>query len=361
METKDQIQRKLKDQILTNRFRGIVLSSVRSGKTRILLESIREHWGEDRLSMPTILVCYPNIDIRNSWEKECDLIGYHPDISYSTFASIHKVEDTVWDYVIVDEAHLLGEEHQLPSACKLSRKNDNFIFASGTYSKETLEELQIHSGFDVIVDYSTDHAIEDGIVNDFTIYIHKYSLDNVITRQFGKKRKWWNTDYMECRRLTKAVDETYGQKKAINALMRMRFINSNGSLVKKVKKWIADHPNERYLLFAPDEDTGLKYSLPMFNSKSKDDIVLKAFQDGLINKLCLIKKASAGVTFPNLRVIVITAINSNGEQLEQMIGRSLLTDTESSEIHIFISNQDFQLKWLEKALTNINKSHVIWV
>lgn len=362
METvKDQVQRKLKDQIIHSGFKGIILASMRSGKCRILLESIREYWGEDRISMPSVLVLYPNMDIKHSWEAECDKIGYHPDISYCTFASIHKVENTFWDFIIIDEAHLLGEENQLPIACALSKMNNNVIFASGTYSKETMEDLQICTGLDVIVSYSTDDAIDDGIVNDFTIYIHQYQLDATTQRQFGTKKKWWSTDLRECNRLTMMISKASGQTKMFAALARMRFINSNQSLVNKVKTWIADNEEERYLLFAPDETTGLKYGLPMFNSKSKNDIPLTAFQCGLSNQLCLIKKASAGVTFPNLKTVVITSINSNGENLEQQIGRSLLTDTEKSEIHIFVSSQEFQIKWLASALTNIDKSRIIWV
>jgi hypothetical protein len=145
------------------------------------------------------------------------------------------------------------------------------------------------------------------------------------------------------------------------ALERMRFINSTNSLFNAVSNWIRSNPNERFILFSSSEKTGEKYELPMFNSKSKDDSVLRAFQDGSINRLCLIKKASAGVTFPNLSNILITAINSNGENLEQMIGRSLLDDTEHSNIHIFVSTETFQLKWLNNSLESINKNKIKYI
>jgi superfamily II DNA or RNA helicase len=142
------------------------------------------------------------------------------------------------------------------------------------------------------------------------------------------------------------------------SLERMRFINSCDSLINKVNDWIKNNSNERFILFTSDEKTGLKYNLPMFNSKSADDSVLRDFQNGKINQLCLIKKASAGVTFPNLSNILITAINSNGENLEQMIGRSLLDDTDHSNIHIFVSRESFQLKWLSSALELISTEKI---
>ena len=72
---KDIIQEKIKEDIIKNNFKGIILASVRTGKTRILLNSIKEH-SKNHIENPKILVLYPNIDIKNSWKKECDLIDF---------------------------------------------------------------------------------------------------------------------------------------------------------------------------------------------------------------------------------------------------------------------------------------------
>lgn len=356
--TKTEIQKGIIDTIIKNNCRGIILSSVRSGKTRILLQSIQLDAGTEDVK---VLLLYPNIDIKTSWENECKLINYHPDITYCTFASISKIKQFDWDYVIFDEAHLLGEENQLPIAGEIAFNNSKVLFASGTYNSNTLIDLKMYTGMDLIVNYSTEQAIKDGIVSDFTIYIHKYELNNTKTIEYGKVKKWKSTEKKECNRLSNRVLNSTGKQKMFSSLERMRFINSCNSLIEKVNKWINDNKEERFILFASDEKTGLKYNLPMFNSKSKDDSVLKQFQKGEINQLCLIKKASAGVTFPNLQNILITAINSNGENLEQMIGRSLLDDTEHSHIHIFVSTEDFQNKWLKKSLELINKDKIKFV
>ena len=358
MKTKDEIQAKIINTIIKKKLKGIVLSSVRSGKTRILLETVRKHSKDTSCKL---LVLYPNIDIKNSWTTECDLIDYHPDITYSTFASIEKVKDLKFDYIIIDEAHLLGEDNQLPAAAYLSKRHKNCIFASGTYSDSTLDAIKLHTGLEMIVNYSTDDAIADGIVSDFNVYIHKYKLDGVIPVQYGKTKKWMSTEVKECNRLTARVTNSYGKEKMFHALSRMRFINSTNSLTNKVNDWIYSNKDSRFLLFASDEKMGLKYKIPMFNSKSKDDEVLQNFQSQKINQLCLIKKGSAGITYLNLQNILITAINSNGENLEQMLGRALLTDTENANIHIFVSEQEFQLKWLNSSLLNVNKSKIKYV
>ena len=356
--TKTEIQEKIINTIIENNCRGIVLSSVRSGKTRILLKIIQRYFKDKN---PKVLVLYPNIDIKLSWEKECEIIDYFPDITYCTFASMSKIIDDEWDCVIIDEAHLLGEENQLPLAGKLAENTKHIIFASGTYNKDTLSDIRFYTKLDLIVNYPTSEAIKDCIVSDFTIYVHKYNLDNSKIIQFGKVKKWNSTEKKECNRLGNRILKLSGQQKMFASLERMRFINSCNSLIEKVNKWIIENKNERFILFSSDEKTGLKYNLPMFNSKSKDDSVLKDFQSGKINQLCLLKKASAGVTFPNLQNILITAINSNGETLEQMIGRSLLDDTDHSHIHIFVSTEDFQNKWVTKSLELINKNKIKYV
>lgn len=346
----------VKEQLIAQ-FSQIMLGSVRLGKSRIILQSIKEI-SENYIQNPRILVMYPNIDIKNSWVKECDIIDYHPDITYCTYISVDKVLDSNWDFLVADEAHLIPVENILPKLSELIKRHANTLLASGTYSSETLRILKESTGLEHIINYSTEEAIKDGIVANFNIIVHQYKLDDVVKVEFGKTKKWKSTELRECNRLSYKVDSSFGKEKMFHALNRMRFINSCSSLVGSVNYWISQNSNERFLLFTGDENIGKKYNIPLFNSKSKDDSVLKQFQEGIINQLCLIKKGSAGVTYPALRIILVTAINSNGENLEQIIGRSLLNDTEDAEIHIFVSNQQFQLKWLKSALENINPEKI---
>lgn len=361
MTKKDEIQLEIINKIIEKDFRGIVRASVRTGKTRILLTSIGKHCFNltGKIHPESVLVLYPNIDIKTSWENECKILNYFPKIKYCTFASIDKIKNEKFDYVIIDEAHLLGKENQLPVVGMLAKNNKNIIFASGTYNNNTLLDIQIYSELDLIVDYTTEMAIEDGIVSDFTIFIHKFNLDNTNRIQFGKVKKWISTEKKECDRISRRIQKTYGKEKMFHSLARMRFINSCNSLINSVNSWIENNKDERFILFTGSEEIGKKYNIPMFNSKSKDDTILQDFISGKINQLCLIRKGSAGVTYPILNNILITSINSNGENLEQMIGRSLLNDTEHSNIHIFISTEDFQLKWMKSALEGINKDKIV--
>ena len=258
--TKTEIQEKIINTIIENNCRGIVLSSVRSGKTRILLKTIERYFKDKN---PKVLVLYPNIDIKSSWEKECDIIDYFPDITYCTFASMSKIlnyfpdEKNEWDYIIVDEAHLLGEENQLPLAGKLAQNTKHIIFASGTYNRDTLSDIKFYTKLKLIVNYPTSEAIKDGIVSDFTVYVHRYYLNNSRIIQFGKVKKWNSTEKKECNRLGNRILKLSGQQKMFASLERMRFINSCNSLIEKVNKWISENKDERFILFSSDKKQDL--------------------------------------------------------------------------------------------------------
>lgn len=355
--TKNEIQRIIIDKIKNALFRGIVLASVRSGKTRILLTAIREMSDND-LDI-SILVSTPQVDIIHSWIDECKKLVYYPKIEYCNFKSLYKVQDNKYDYIVFDEAHTIPLENTLPIVSKIVKNNDKVILASGTYSEETLLNLKFSTGLKQIVNYSTDDAIKDGIVNDFKVEVHLFKLDNTKSVQFGGSKKWYSTDYKECQRMTKKVDNSFGKDKMVAALFRMKMINSCQSLIRNVKKWIEDNPDKRFILFTADEKVGMNYNMPMFNSKSKNNDVLKDFQEYRSNSLCLIKKGGTGVTYEDLDTILITDINSNSETLEQRCGRSLLFEEgKESTVHIFCSLEEFQMNWLNKSLESINPNRI---
>ena len=355
--TKNEIQRIIIDKIKKALFRGIVLASVRSGKTRQLLTAVRELSDND-LNI-NILVGYPQVDIKNSWIDECKKLDYYPNIEYSTFKSLHKVQDNKYDYIVFDESHLIPPDNILPIVSKIVKNNNKVILASGTYSEDTLLNLKLSTGLQQIVNYSTDDAINDGIVNNFKVEVHLFELDNIKSVQFGGLKKWYSTDYKECQRMSKRVDESFGKDKMMIALFRMKMINSCQSLIRNVQQWIKNNPDKRFILFTGDEKVGMNYNIPMFNSKSKNNDVLKDFQEYRSNSLCLIKKGGTGVTYEGLDTILITDINSNSETLEQRCGRSLLFEEgKESVVHIFCSTENFQLRWLESSLKSINPDRI---
>ena len=167
MIEQDKIQEKIIKKIEENQYNGIVLSSVRSGKTRILLKTLESFIRDRNLENPKILVLYPFIDIKKSWKKEIEILEFGFDITFSTYISFYKKIKEDWDIIIGDEAHLIPNENVLPLFNQLKGKINNIIFASGTFSESTLVSIYQNTGLKKIVDYSTENAINDGIISDF--------------------------------------------------------------------------------------------------------------------------------------------------------------------------------------------------
>lgn len=358
MIEQDKIQEKIIKKIEENQYNGIVLSSVRSGKTRILLKTLESFIRDRNLENPKILVLYPFIDIKKSWKKEMEILEFGFDITFSTYISFYKKVKEDWDIIIGDEAHLIPNENVLPLFNQLRGKINNIIFASGTFSESTLVSIYQNTGLKKIVDYSTENAINDGIISDFKIIVHMFSLDNTIKVKCGTKKTWFSTDYKECSRLTKKVQESKGNSKMFYSLQRRHFVNSCDTTKRHVKTWIKNNKDKRYLLFVGNNKIGEEYGLPLYSSASIDDSNLIKFQNQEINQLILIKKGSIGITYPNLDTIVLTAIDSNSDSFEQIMGRGLLKDTDNVTIHIFISDEPFQQKWLLSALEKIDKNKI---
>ena len=83
----------------------------------------------------------------------------------------------------------------------------------------------------------------------------------------------------KCNRLSFKVNSSSGKEKMFAALTRMHFINNCDSLVNCVNHWISNNKDKRFILFTGSENVGKRYNLPMWNSKSKDDSILQAFQN----------------------------------------------------------------------------------
>lgn len=96
-ELRSKKQEEFRDLILLRGRNGILRASIRLGKTLIGLMTTRV--GEEAL------VCYPRLEIKNSWLGDIEKFGYQDrSIIYSSFASLKKLvlEGKKFKYILVD-------------------------------------------------------------------------------------------------------------------------------------------------------------------------------------------------------------------------------------------------------------------
>lgn len=334
--------------------KGIIKASVRLGKTRIgvkLLQQLNPH--------STILICYPDINIKDSWLNEMTLLNYsNPNITFTTFKSMHNYRDKIFDFIIIDEIHLLSE-FQRDVLRDLLLNNKKLLGLTGTLNIENKLNFKL-LGLNVIAEYTKEQAIEENIIKDYNISIHTVTLDNKTILQFGKKRR---TEKQQFNAYTYIIDSLAAQGKDTFYLRlnRMRLLMNSIAKIEKTKELI-NSTNEKVLIFCGNTKVCDSLQIASHHSKKSSDKEFKKFLNGEIDKLAVCKIGGAGITYPKLNRVIINYVDSNSNNLEQKIGRCLNMEFgQIAQIDIIVSNEEIELAWLKKALVTFDKNKIIWV
>ena len=156
----------------------------RFGKIRTTINILR------KLKPKKILIAYPQVNIKKSWENEFALCNYKPEgITYTTHRSLFKHTASKFDLVIIDEIHLLSEAQVVATSMMISSQKPNVLGLTGTLSKFTKAYLRRALGLKVIVEYPLEIAIREGIITDYRITVIKVPLDNTKVLPSSKKRR----------------------------------------------------------------------------------------------------------------------------------------------------------------------------
>jgi superfamily II DNA or RNA helicase len=329
----------------------------RSGKTRT---TIRIFCKLQRLLgyIPKILICYPDKNIQESWDSDFKAVGYNnPNISYVTHVSLHKEVNNHYDMIVCDEIHLLSEKQKRDFKGLMDNNKGKYILGlSGTLSFTTRNELKMALGLEVVAKYSLEEAIKDGIISDYQINVIKVPLDNKIIVDIKKKR----TEKAKYNAISYVI-RAKGQSLFLS-LARMRIVHNSISKLAVTKKLLNQLKNERVLVFCANNKIAKQLGVKVHTSKFNDQVEFEKFisnQSGH-NHLAVCKIGNTGISFKLLDHIVIQAFDSNSENLTQRICRSLILDDlgKVSNIYIISSDEEVELKWLEKSLEFFDKRKI---
>jgi superfamily II DNA or RNA helicase len=226
---------------------------------------------------------------------------------------------------------------------------------SGTLSEQTELELLAELNMPVILEYTLDQAINDGIISDYKIHIIKVNLDD--TKKIYKKNT--RTEKAQYRAYSWVI-ENKGHSLMLN-LGRMRVIHNSLAKTKATIDILDKLRNQRALVFCANNKVAKLVGCKLHTSKFNNQEDFEKFITGKgSNHLAVCKIGNTGVSFKSLDHIVVNAFDSNSENLTQRICRSLILDAPSkvSNIYIISSTEKAELKWLEKALEFFNKTKI---
>jgi superfamily II DNA or RNA helicase len=312
----------------------------------------------------TILIAYPDVKIKDSWQTDFEKRGYNnPNITYTTHLSLKKYVDFEFDVIIIDEIHLLSDA-QLDAAEILLRYNECVLGLTGTLSVATEREIEERLDLHVIAHYPIELAIQEGVIVDYEINVIKVPLDNTVMVKYKNKTR---TEKQQFDSYAWVIDQLERQNRntMFLRLARMRIIQSSSAKTTATKALLAKYKDERILVFCGLTKIADELGIPSYHSKSDEKQVFDDFAEGRGNHLAVVKIGNTGVTYKPLNKVIINYFDSNGENLAQKINRCMAMEynTPDKKAHIYIisSTEEVEAKWLKKALEFFDNSKIKYI
>lgn len=318
---------------------------MRFGKTRMCLNHVITP--EEK-----VLVVYPNNSIKKSWLDELNLLELSDEnITFTTYLSLHKYIGEKWDYIICDEIHMASDK-QLNKVVQLQRKEFPMLLMSGSMDEETSRILDfLH--FPIVVKYTLEDGIKDGIISDYRIYVLRTHLEHELISSYNR------LSYA----LQKAKEQGNMRLLQMLALKRMRLLHGSKAKKNVVSTLLQKYSTKRILLFSTQSKFLQQLEVPEYSSHNQDEELKNDFCEGKGNILGVLKMFNQGVTVKPLDMIIVHNFSSNSEELMQQLGRCLLMDYKDKMARIFIVStlQSKEEEWLEKALEFAPKNKIEYI
>tara|TARA_R110000868_G_scaffold14285_9_gene66422 strand:+ start:1613 stop:2692 length:1080 start_codon:yes stop_codon:yes gene_type:complete len=312
----------------------------------------------------SILIAYPDVKIKDSWEADFEKRGYYnPNITYTTHLSLKKHVDLGYDLIIIDEIHLLSDA-QLDAADELILGNPHVLGLTGTLSGATEREIEERLDLHVIAHYPIELAIQEGVIVDYEINVIKVPLDNTVMVKYKTKTR---TEKQQFDSYAWVIDQLERQNRntMFLRLARMRIIQNSLSKLNATKALLKKYKDERILVFCGLTKIADELGIPSYHSKSGEKQIFDDFAEGKGNHLAVVKIGNTGVTYKPLNKVIINYFDSNGENLAQKINRCMAMEynTPDKKAHIYIisSDEEVEAKWLKKALEFFDNSKIKYI
>ena len=357
MTKREQIQKDALDIALKHKRCGLGIS-MGVGKTLIGLKYYDHYRGLDK--KVRVLVVAPKLSIFDSWRSDAEKFNIDiSNIKFSTYLSLNKENPHQYDVVILDECHSLLNS----SLVFLEPYEGRILGLTGTPPRyENSEKGSLVFKYcPILYHYITDDAVEDSILNDYKIMVHRLDMsgkndvlvkmkNNTFYTSEKKNYAYWTGRIMEA---------TTKKQEQIASIMRMKALMAFRTKELYIKELLTDI-QDKCIVFCNSQDQAdrlCKHSYHSGNPNSEDN--LQSFKDGKISELSCVLQLNEGVNIPNLKTGIIMHAYGNERKSSQRIGRLLrLNPDETSIIHILCYKDSVDEKWVIEALKDFDQSKI---
>lgn len=360
-EIREKIQQEALDAVLSKRKAGLHVS-MGVGKTYIGLQYIKKLGGK-------VLVAAPKVSIFESWKNDAEKFNLNSllnNITFTTYISLNKHNPKDYDIVVLDEAHNTKYSHDE----FLSEFKGRVLGLTGTPPRYSYGEKgqMMEQYYPIQYSYTVDEAVDEEILNDYRIYVHRMPLGTANNISVGKGAKSFvtsevkNYNWLQSQ-IQNAVSEKETFMKRIFLLNAMKQFKSKLLFVDFISKRVPQ--DEKCLLFANTTDQAnliCPYSHHSKNPKDVNTHNLHKFATGQITRLSAVEQLSEGITIPRLKHIVIMHSYGNEKKASQKIGRALrLNKDEVASVHVLCFKDTVDETWVAKSLEDFDISKIKWI
>jgi len=358
MSKREEIQQEALD-IATKRKRCGLAISMGVGKTLIGLKYI-DFFQQANMHKLRVLVVAPKLSIFDSWVDDASKFNISLDgVEFTTYLSLNKKDPDAYDVIVFDECHSLLNTH----SAFLNLFKGRILGLTGTPPRHTNSEkgILVHTYCPIVYKYITDDAIDDDILNDYRIIVHKMplSIDNVIPVKM-KDKEFFTSERKNYEYWTKRLMEAQSKKQEqIASVMRMRTL-MDFKTKEKYAKYLLNEIEDKCIVFCNTQLQADRICKDSYHSTNPDaENNLQRFKDDEIDQLSCVLQLNEGINIPNLRAGIIMHAYGNERKSNQRIGRLLrLNPDDTAIIHILCYKGTVDEKWVNEALKDLDSSKI---
>jgi superfamily II DNA or RNA helicase len=328
------------------------------GKTLVGLT----HMQRNTTPLMRCLVVAPKKAIFQSWKDDAVKFDMHHllgRIVFTTYLSLNKNDPKDYDVVYLDEMHSLKDSHR----GFLQLYKGKILGLTGTPPKRGYSEKGklVQEFCPVAYTFQADDAIENGILNDYQIIIHKLYLSKDKTYQTSSRGKTYLTsEDANYTYWSRRLDVGGGNMHMIR-VMRMKALKEYPTK-EKYAKLLFNNINTKCLLFANTQAQADELCSHSYHSKNKSsEENLQLFKESKITKLSAVDQLSEGINIPDLKQAIVMHSYGNERRFQQKLGRLLrLNPDDTAIIHILCYMDTVDEAWVREAVENLDQEKIIW-
>lgn len=358
MNKREQIQKDALTVALNNKRCGLGIS-MGVGKTLIGLNYIHSLTGVNTRKL-RVLVVAPKLSIFDSWKDDASKFNINIEgVDFTTYLSLNKHNPQDYDVLVLDECHSLLDSH----LNFLGMFNGNILGLTGTPPRyaDSAKGKMVSQFCPIKFKYITDDAVDDDILNDYRIIVHKMSLSNSNNLPVKlKDKEFYTSEVKNYAYWTGRVYDANGPKqRQITSVMRMRALMDFKTKETYAKHLLQDI-EEKCIVFCNTQDQADRVCLHSVHSKNPQaEENLESFKQGNIDKLSCVLQLNEGINIPELRAGIIMHAYGNERKSSQRIGRLLrLNPTETAMVHILCYKNTIDETWVTEALKDLDSNKI---